>query len=107
LVLNGGTWKGERIVSKEWLVDSFRTYTRSNYNPYDYGYMWWNREVAGYKTFFAWGHGGQYIFIMPELDAVVVIMSAPYASTSRREYREPVFSLLGEQIIPHLLEPGI
>jgi CubicO group peptidase (beta-lactamase class C family) len=106
MVLNGGTWNGERIVSKEWLADSFDTYTRSNYNPYDYGYMWWNREVGGYKTFFAWGHGGQYIFMLPELDAVVVIMSAPHASSSRREYREPIFDLLGERIIPDILEPG-
>lgn len=106
MVLNGGTWNGERIVSKEWLADSFETYTRSNYNPYDYGYMWWNREVGGYKTFFAWGHGGQYIFMLPELNAVVVVMSNPYGSSSRREYREPLFDLLSEQIIPNLLEPG-
>lgn len=104
MVLDGGIWEGDRIVSKEWLADSFKTYTRSNYNPYDYGYMWWNRDVAGYKTFFAWGYGGQYIFIIPELDAVVVMMSSLANASQRRRYKEPVFNLLRSEIIPNVLE---
>lgn len=108
MVLNGGTWQGERIISKEWLADSFKTYTRSNYNPYDYGYMWWNRKVAGYDTYFAWGYGGQYIFIIPELNGVVVMMSSLANANQRRRYKEPVFDLLGDYIIPRVLEkyPG-
>lgn len=108
MVLNGGTWQGERILSKEWLADSFKTYTRSNYNPYDYGYMWWNRKVGGYDTYFAWGYGGQYIFIIPELKGVVVMMSSLANADQRRRYKEPVFDLLGDYIIPGVLEkhPG-
>lgn len=104
MVLNGGTWEGDRIISRDWLADSFQTYTRSNFNPYDYGYMWWNRDVAGYRTFFAWGYGGQYIFIIPELDAVVVMMSSLANATQRRRYKEPVFDLLRNHIIPNVLE---
>lgn len=105
MILNGGTWQGRRIVSQAWLGDSFGTYTRSNYNPYDYGYMWWNRPVAGHKTYFAWGYGGQYIFMIPSLDAVVVILSSLDTATQRRRYKEPVFRLLRRHIIPQLLEP--
>lgn len=108
MILNGGTWEGQRIISREWLADSFKTYTRSNYNPYDYGYMWWNRKVAGYQTYFAWGYGGQYIFMIPELDAVVVMMSSLANASQSRSYKEPVFDLLRNHIIPHVLEgyPG-
>ncbi|NGP75434.1 serine hydrolase [Balneolaceae bacterium YR4-1] len=108
MVLNGGTWNGDRIISKEWLADSFKTYTRSNYNPYDYGYMWWNRKVAGYDTYFAWGYGGQYIFIIPELQGVVVMMSSLANATQDRSYKEPVFDLLADEIIGGVLEkyPG-
>ncbi|MDX1586795.1 MAG: serine hydrolase [Balneolaceae bacterium] len=108
MVLNGGTWEGERIISKEWLANSFKTYTRSNYNPYDYGYMWWNRKVAGYDTYFAWGYGGQYIFIIPELQGVVVMMSSLANASQDRSYKEPVFDLLADHIIRDVLEkyPG-
>lgn len=102
MVLNGGTYDGRRILSVQWLKESFRTYTRSNYNPYNYGYMWWKKPVAGYQVHFAWGYGGQYIFMIPALDAVVVMTgSLRYASQSR-SYKDPVFSLLGEEIIPYL-----
>ncbi len=102
LMLNVGTYDGQRIISKEWVIDSFKTYTRSNYNPYDYGYMWWNRPVAGHKVFFAWGYGGQYIFMIPELDSVVVITNSLNNATQRRTYKEPIFGLLEEYIIPFL-----
>lgn len=108
MVLNGGTWNGQRIIAQDWLAETFKTYTRSNYNPYDYGYMWWNRKVAGYDTYFAWGYGGQYIFIIPELEGVVVMMSSLANATQQRSYKEPVFDLLGDHIIRGVLEkyPG-
>lgn len=102
MILDGGTWNGQQIVSGEWLRDSFQTYTRSNYNPYDYGYMWWSKPVGSYQTFFAWGHGGQYIFMIPELDSVVVITSTLYNTDQRRSYKGPIFDLLREEILPFL-----
>ncbi|MDR8393687.1 beta-lactamase family protein [Aliifodinibius sp. S!AR15-10] len=106
MVLNGGTYGDQRIISKEWLSQSFQTYTRSNYNPYDYGYMWWNRMVAGRKVYFAWGFGGQYIFIIPELDSVVVITSSLQNANQSRSYKRPVFNLLRTSIIPYLEDIG-
>ncbi|MDZ7807725.1 MAG: serine hydrolase [Gracilimonas sp.] len=102
LMLNGGSWNDEQIVSKEWVRDSFQTYTRSNFNPYDYGYMWWIRSVAGYDVYFAWGFGGQYIYIIPELNSVAVITSFLGNATQRRTYKEPIFELLEKNIIPYL-----
>jgi len=102
MLIDDGVWEGERIISKEWIKDSFKTYTYSNYNPYGYGYQWWNKATAGYTTFFAWGHGGQYIMMIPELDAVVVMTSSVTNASRRRTYKRPVFVLLEDHIIPFL-----
>ncbi|PAU95241.1 hypothetical protein CK503_03320 [Aliifodinibius salipaludis] len=102
MMLNDGVYNEKRIISRDWIVDSFKTYTRSNFNPYDYGYMWWNKLVGGYKVYFAWGFGGQYIFMIPELDATIVLTGALDNATQSRSYKEPVFNLLREQIIPYL-----
>lgn len=102
MMLNGGSYNGQQIVSKTWVRDSFGSYTRSNFNPYDYGYMWWNREVAGYEVFFAWGFGGQYIFMIPELSGVAVITNSLQNATQRRTYKEPIFNLLENYILPYL-----
>jgi hypothetical protein len=75
--LDGGKWKGKQIVSSEWVTLS----TMPHVNPHHvfgsgYGYQWWCGEsnLAGreIKTFFAAGRGGQYIFVVPELDLVAV-----------------------------------
>jgi CubicO group peptidase (beta-lactamase class C family) len=102
LMLDNGVYKGEQLISKDWIRDSFGTYTYSNYNPYGYGYQWWNQDIGGYKVFFAWGNGGQYIFIIPEVDAVVVITSTTLNTSPRRSYKDTIFPLLEDQIIPFL-----
>jgi CubicO group peptidase (beta-lactamase class C family) len=62
IALDMGEYNDRQIVSRQWILDSFAVYTRSNFNPYDYGYMWWRRKTGNYDVAFAWGHGGQYIF---------------------------------------------
>ncbi len=103
LILDDGAYDGEQLISRNWIRDSFETYTYSNYNPYGYGYQWWNQEIAGKKVFFAWGNGGQYIFMIPELNSVIVITSSTLNTTPRRSYKDTIFPLMGEQIIPFLV----
>ena len=102
MVLDEGVYNDQRIVSKEWLIESFRTYTFSNFNPYAYGYGWWKQKINGYQTIFAWGFGGQYIFIIPELDATVVFSSNLLVADQRRRYKRPVFQYMEQYIIPFL-----
>lgn len=45
----------------------------------EYGYWWWIKE----DTYFAWGAGGQYIFIRPDLDLVVVITANGFNDINR------------------------
>lgn len=102
LMLDNGRYGDEQLISKKWISESFGTYTHSNYNPYGYGYQWWNQTIGGYKTFFAWGSGGQYIFMIPELETVIVITSSTATTDRRRSYKTPVFDLVQFDIIPFL-----
>lgn len=102
MVLSEGTYQDQRILSAEWLNDSFQTYTRSNFNPYDYGYMWWKKPVGKFQVHFAWGYGGQYIFMVPSLNAVIILTGDLQNASQSRSYKEPVFSLLRESILPFL-----
>jgi CubicO group peptidase (beta-lactamase class C family) len=38
-----------------------------------YGYLWWVTNDQGHAAFFALGYGAQYVYIVPDLDLVVVI----------------------------------
>ncbi|HYI25404.1 MAG TPA: serine hydrolase, partial [Thermomicrobiales bacterium] len=38
-----------------------------------YGFQWWVTDATGYEAFFALGFGGQYVYVVPELDLEVVV----------------------------------
>ena len=100
LYRNKGRLGARQIIPEEWVRESLRPRTRSRRNDQGYGYGWWSREFAGYETFFAWGYGGQYIFIVPELDVVVVTTSSTVVGEERRSHRRTIFDVLEQLILP-------
>jgi len=76
LHLNNGTWDGEQIVPAEWVVNSSKvqsTGVSSGQMSGDYGYLWWIRPM--YNARFGFGRDGQYLWVLPDYDTVVVFTS--------------------------------
>jgi CubicO group peptidase (beta-lactamase class C family) len=94
LYLNRGRAGDRQVVPSRWVDDSFIPRGRSDYNSQMYGYGWWMREFAGEQAFFAWGYGGQYVFIIPRLQLVVVTTSSTATDETRRGHRRTIFELL-------------
>jgi len=104
LYLNKGIWKTERILSEEWIKNSFKNY-RPLENTKDkngYGYLWWHNtyQVKGesIESVEARGAGGQYIFIIPRLKTVAVITSGNYRN-GKTQQPEMIFE---NYIVPYL-----
>lgn len=76
LFLNKGNWKGQQIVSEEWVYRSTEMHIK-NQNMPDYAYQWWGGHYLyankPYSMYMASGHGGQKIVVMPDFNLVVVI----------------------------------
>lgn len=72
LFLDGGSWEGEQVVPESWVIDSIAPTPTADF----YGYQWWltGRETPGLPedTYSAIGHDGQYIYVIPSADLVVV-----------------------------------
>jgi len=75
VMLDGGTWKGKRILSEKWAKDSMEEQARSD-EKIQYGYQWWLHTFetpnGPVKTAMGKGYGGQFIMIAPTLDLVAV-----------------------------------
>jgi len=106
LMLNGGTWEGKRILSREFAARATsRLYHLRNVY---YGYLWWNFDYP-YKDRFlqayaALGAGGQTLTVIPELDLVVGTWAANYGSGSGT--REAGTNLIPRLLLPAVLEAG-
>ena len=85
LALHRGQWNGAQLVSSAWMDVSTSHITQFDDDPNDgYGYLWWHGGVSWQgqpmDMFYANGSGGQYIFVVPQLDLVAVFTGENYAN---------------------------
>ena len=105
MMLKEGKWNEQQIVSSSWVRQSTQEHVTGNVvMGSGYGYQWWRGQAfANQQTidlFYAAGHGGQYIFVCPKLDLVVVFTS----DTSTRplaEFKPQI--IMVNYIIPAML----
>ncbi|WP_342735279.1 serine hydrolase [Bradyrhizobium sp. B117] len=105
LVLNHGRWNGQQIVSADWIAQSITPrFQAVGYfgGTLFYGYQWWmGRSLANGKEIKwvgAFGWGGQRIFIVPELDLVMM--------TSAAQYGQPKEGLAAIDILTNIVIPS-
>lgn len=79
LYLNEGNWNGQQVVPKEWVKKSTE-YTNENGSYQGYQYQWWITNQSG--DFMAQGILGQYIFVCPSKNLVIVRLGKNYGNTS-------------------------
>jgi CubicO group peptidase (beta-lactamase class C family) len=102
LYLDGGVFNGKRVLTQAWIKESWTPrFFNSSYNArHDSGYLWWHTKFAGQSTWFAWGFGGQFLFIVPAADSVVVFTGNPDATS--RGGNTQIYDLMDETIVPYL-----
>lgn len=84
LYLDGGKWQGKQLVSEQWIQAATSLQFDRSTGSADYGYQWWVRTFGekDYDAFFAQGHAGQYIFVVPEIRLMAVFTSNHQGSSS-------------------------
>jgi CubicO group peptidase (beta-lactamase class C family) len=99
LYRNGGrTADGKQVVPADWVAQSWRYRTNSRFSGDEYGYGWFMRRIGGEKVHFAWGYGGQMLYIVPSLNLTVVMTSEESGPSARNGYRDSLHGLLADII---------
>jgi CubicO group peptidase (beta-lactamase class C family) len=84
LYLNDGEFEGNQILPADWVHASLQTYAEDawdnigRFRDIGYGYHWWSARAGEHRVNFAWGHGGQLIVLVDDLDAVIVTTADPF-----------------------------
>lgn len=93
MYMNGGKWKGEQILSENWVQKTFEEYTS------EFGYLWEHKyfviESKQYNSYMASGNGGQKINIWPEYNMITVFTGGNYNS----------YQLYGKSTPPNYMIP--
>lgn len=77
LYLNKGNWNGKQIVSEKWVEASTKVDTTEG-SAKAYQYQWWLPSTTG--DFMAQGILGQYIYVDPSRNIVIVRMGKNYGN---------------------------
>jgi CubicO group peptidase (beta-lactamase class C family) len=107
LYLDGGEYEGKRILDPSWIDASWIKYSNSENSTFfpqpgwGYGYQWWIATVTDalgreWNVFFASGWGSQVIFVLPELNMVLVTAGDNY------DYNGPDVDALLLSVLPAL-----
>lgn len=100
MVLDKGRWQGKQVVSEKWIADSIAPQINGQ-SPFFYGYQWWlGRSLLNGKQVdwaAGFGEGGQRVFVIPELDIVVVLNFGLYGR-GMQGYVGP--TILNQHVLP-------
>ncbi|REK18322.1 MAG: class C beta-lactamase-related serine hydrolase [Actinobacteria bacterium] len=100
MVSNGGTWDGERLISEDWIEASVAPGFSPDRWPAEYsgsvlanyGYQWW---VLDDGSHLALGKAGQYLFVDPTRDVVIVRLGESQGEYSWATIMQEIASGLG------------
>lgn len=99
LYRQGGTLDGREVLPRKWVEESWRIQIHSPRDGNGYGLGWWARQSGRHEVRFAWGYGGQFLFIVPALELTVVFTSDPWASREGNHLRV-LHDLLDDYLVP-------
>ena len=94
LYLNDGRVGQLQLIPKEWVEKTRIGRGRSRWgSDREYGMGFWIRDLSGHDSYYAWGYGGQFIFIVPDKQLVIVTTSRSDVSRERRDHLDSIYSL--------------
>jgi CubicO group peptidase (beta-lactamase class C family) len=91
LFLHNGQWDGRQVVSSAWVQAATQKHSSTDGNL-GYGYQWWT--YPKYGAYSAIGRYGQTIFVVPNLNLIVV------TTALSEENNDRIFSLIDNYIVP-------
>ena len=101
LYMNGGVWRGRRILSKDWVERS--TAPRYKLGSRSYGCLWWIQDYAyrgrTIRAYMQLGNGSQNAVYIPELDLAIASFGGNYNS--------PTINYLLNVLLPRYVLPAV
>lgn len=87
---------GRRVLPAHWVDAAWLPRTRSIWNGDGYGYGWFARAIGGEDVRYAWGYGGQMLYVVPSRAVTVVMTSDEAAASARSGHRDALHALLAQ-----------
>ena len=100
LAVDGGTWRGTRVVPAAWVAESTRRHVGGAWpNPpvedSGYGFLWFTGTYKGVPVAWAWGFGAQLALLAPSLRLAVATAATEPSPSQLAAHNQAVASVVG------------
>ena len=105
LLLHGGVFDGKQIVSSKWvnliLNPDIFYHTEWGFDQSNYALCWYHCDYKGTKLIYGMGWGGQFLILVPSLQAIIVINESHDDATAVQQsttFIHRIFPMIFEQL---------
>lgn len=103
LYLHDGKWGGRQLVPRA-AVRAAQARTAEVDDVFAYAEGWWTQTISERSTYFAWGFGGQFIYVVPSADVVLVTSEETSDNSTNKEINPREF--IRDYLLPAITGPG-
>ncbi len=102
-MLEGGRWKGVQVIPEAWVQESLTPQVAATWRPgpvtdVGYGLLWFTGRLHGHRVAWAWGYGGQFALLAPELKLAVATAATSPPPQALGEQTDAVMTLVGRML---------
>lgn len=103
LMAAGGQWQGQQLLPAGWVSESLTplgpaTWRAAPVAELGYGMLWFTGRLHGQRVAWAWGYGGQFALLAPELGLAVATAATSPPPSALREQTDAVMALVGRLV---------
>lgn len=103
LMIEGGRWKGRQVLPESWVTQSLTpqgpaTWRAGSLADVGYGLLWFTGRLHGHRVAWAWGYGGQFALLAPDLKLAVATAATSPPLSSLKQQTDAVMSLVARMV---------
>lgn len=103
LMSDGGRWQGAEVLPAAWVEESLAskgpaTWRAGPLLDVGYGYLWFTGRLHGQRVAWAWGYGGQFALLAPDLKLVVATAATAPAPSALGAQNDALMTLVGRLV---------
>lgn len=107
LMADGGRWQGAQVLPEAWVNESLSphgpaTWRIGQITDIGYGLLWFTGRLHGHRIAWAWGYGGQFALLAPELKLVVATAATSPSTTALQAQTGAVMALVAKMLLAAL-----
>jgi CubicO group peptidase (beta-lactamase class C family) len=103
LMMEGGRWRETQVLPESWVAESLApqgpaTWRAGPVSDVGYGLLWFTGYLHGRRVAWAWGYGGQFALLAPELKLAVATAATSPPPAALKEQTDAVMTLVGKMV---------